>query len=82
MNQYDAVCMRKSVRRFKMELLPQAFFKNLRKFEQGLQPLEPELSYSIEIVDAMGSGAKFKGRDCTKLQLILPTMLKIQIWMY
>lgn len=61
MNQYDAVCMRKSVRRFKMELLPQAFFKNLRKFEQGLQPLEPELSYSIEIVDAMGSGAKFKG---------------------
>ncbi len=61
MNLYDAIFNRKSVRHFKMELLPQEFFKNLRKFEQGLQPLEPELKYSVELVGVMDGGAKPKG---------------------
>lgn len=33
MDLYEAVYNRKSVRRYKMELLPQEFFRNLRKFE-------------------------------------------------
>ena len=61
MDLYDAVFNRKSVRHFKMELLPQEFFKNLRKFEQGLQPLEPGIKYSVEIVNAMDGGTKIKG---------------------
>lgn len=61
MNLYEAVYNRKSVRHYKMELLPQEFFRNLRKFEQGLQSFAPELNYSVELVNAMENEGKVKG---------------------
>ena len=61
MNLYEAVYNRKSVRHYKMELLPQEFFRNLRKFELGLLPLAPELKYSVELFNAMDNEAKVKG---------------------
>lgn len=61
MDLYEAVYNRKSVRHYKMELLPQDFFRNFRKFEQGLQPFVPELKYSVELFNAMDGEAKVKG---------------------
>ncbi|MCI8275766.1 MAG: nitroreductase [Lachnospiraceae bacterium] len=61
MDLYEAVYNRKSVRRYKMELLPQEFFRNLRKFEQGLQPFVPELHYSVEFINAMDKEARVRG---------------------
>ncbi len=61
MDLYEAVYNRKSVRHYKMELLPQEFFRNLRKFEQGLQPFDPELHYSVELFNAMDGEARIRG---------------------
>ncbi len=61
MNLYEAVYNRKSVRHYKMELLPQEFFRNLRKFEQGLQSFAPEVHYSVELVNAMDGEARVRG---------------------
>lgn len=61
MNLYEAIFNRKSIRHFKMELLPQEFFKNLRKFEHGLQSLEKSLRYSVEIYSIIENEEKVKG---------------------
>ncbi|MCI8466074.1 MAG: nitroreductase [Lachnospiraceae bacterium] len=61
MNLYEAVYNRKSVRHYKMELLPQEFFRNLRKFEQGLQSFTPEIKHSVELFNAMDGEARIKG---------------------
>ncbi|MCI8506156.1 MAG: nitroreductase [Lachnospiraceae bacterium] len=66
MNLYEAVYNRKSVRHYKMELLPQDFFRNLRKFKQGLQPFVPKLKYSLELFNAMDGEARVKGMFCVK----------------
>ncbi|MCI9487735.1 MAG: nitroreductase [Lachnospiraceae bacterium] len=66
MDLYEAVYNRKSVRHYKMELLPQDFFRNLRKFEQGLQSFDPELHYSVELLNAMDGEARVRGPFCVK----------------
>lgn len=61
MDLYEAVFSRKSVRHYKMELLPPGFFVNLKKYEQGLQPFAPELRFSLKVYNALGDEARIKG---------------------
>ncbi len=61
MTLYEAIFNRRSVRTYKMEPLPQEFFKNFRKFELGLQALDSSIPYSVEIINALDGGVKIKG---------------------
>ena len=61
MTLYEAIFKRRSVRRYKKEPLPPEFFKNLRKFERGLQPLNSAIPYSVEIIDALSQETKVRG---------------------
>lgn len=61
MTLYEAIFKRRSVRRYKKEPLPPEFFKNLRKFELGLQPLNSAIPYSVEIIDALSQETKVRG---------------------
>ena len=60
MTLYETVFNRKSVRHYRMELLPQDFFRNFRKFEPGIQAFVPGLRYSVELYNAMDGEAKVK----------------------
>ena len=65
MTLYEAVFKRRSVRRYKKEPLPPEFFKNLRKFELGLQPLNSAIPYSVEIIDALSGSEEIRSTDYT-----------------
>lgn len=61
MTSYEAVFSRCSVRKYKMELIPSEFFKQMNKFLEGLQPLYPEIGWKFILFNAMDHEGTTKG---------------------
>lgn len=58
---YEAVYNRRSVRKYKMELIPSEFFKQMNKFLEGLTPLYPDIEWKFMLFNAMDDEGSAKG---------------------
>lgn len=61
MTNYEAVYNRTSVRKFKPELIPAEFFKQLNKFLGGLSPLYKQIGWKFVLFNAMDDEGRAKG---------------------
>ncbi len=61
MTNYEAVYNRTSVRKFKTELIPAEFFRQMNKFMEGLSPLYPKIGWKFVLFNAMDDEGHTKG---------------------
>ncbi len=61
MNAYEALCRRKSVRKYKQEVIPQNVFRHILRFRDEIEPLYPEIPVQWQIVNAIEGKCPIKG---------------------
>jgi len=58
---YEAVYNRTSVRKYKPELIPAEFFRQMNKFLESMMPLYPEIGWKFVLFNAIDEEGKTKG---------------------
>lgn len=61
MTAYEAIFNRRSVRKYKMELIPGDVFRQLDRFLEELVPLYPEIGWKFVVFNAMNDEGSTKG---------------------
>lgn len=61
MNLYEAIYVRKSVRKFQMAAVDSKIMNHIKKYISTVTPLDDSIAYHIEIIDAMQETVSFKG---------------------
>ena len=61
MNLYEAIYVRRSVRKFRMEPLDDKTMQGIAAFIKDMEPLFPEIKTSIGMIDNLAGKSKFQG---------------------
>lgn len=66
MTLYETIYVRRSVRSFKMDIVPEELLKNVEKFKNEIDPFYPEISTKMEIIRYTDFKEQFKGSMVVK----------------
>ncbi|MCI8513523.1 MAG: hypothetical protein HFI93_02665 [Lachnospiraceae bacterium] len=65
-NVYEAICQRRSVRRYKNEVLPQKLFHHILRFQEEILPLDPGILTEWQVINAIEGKCPLKGHFLVK----------------
>lgn len=65
-NAYEAIFRRRSVRKYKNEVLPQKLFHHILRFQEKISALDPEISVEWQVINAIEGRCPLKGKFLVK----------------